>query len=258
MTKIRYSSIKPLLSKGDNITMIKRTIKKEVLVSQNLDETKEILIFLPQEEQPSGKEYPLLLLHDGPDYFNLGRVVTQATRMISEGQLQPFAMAAIPVDKKKRTSQYSPVGEQQTGHIRMVMEELLPLLSKKYPVSREKEKLVIGGSSLGGTVSLHIALKYPDQVINVFTQSGAFLEETCEEIMRQNTLFHMHIYQSIGTSETEVPTHMGNLDLVTRNREVYRYLKEKEAQVHYMEKDGDHTWGFWQQDLPDVLKTFFS
>ncbi len=238
--------------------MIKRTIKKEVLDSKHLDETKEILIFLPEEEPSSVRNYPLVLLHDGPDYFNLGRVVTQATQMIANGELKPFAMAAIPVDKKKRTSQYSPVGKQQSGHIRMVMEELLPLLRDKYPVSREKEKLVIGGSSLGGTVSLHIALQHPEQVVNVFAQSGAFLEETCEEILQQDTLSHFRIYQSVGTSETKVPTHMGDLDLLARNREVHRYLKEKEARVQYAEKDGDHTWGFWQRDLPDVLKTFFS
>lgn len=222
-----------------------------------MDETKEILIFLPGEEQSLQKNYPLLVLHDGNDYFNLGRIVTQAVQMIDDGQLDPFVMVAIPVDKEKRSSEYSPAGNRQPLHMQMVMDELLPFIREKYPVSSKKEDLVIGGSSLGGTVSLHIALKYPDQVNNVLSQSGAFFKATSEEIMRQHSLSHLQIYQSIGTSETAVPTHMGKLDLLARNREIYRNLKKKKAQVHYIEADGDHTWGFWQRDLPNALNYFF-
>lgn len=237
--------------------MLKRTIKKEKLKSVYLDETKEILVFLPGEESSWQKNYPLLVLHDGNDYFNLGRIVTQAVPMIHNGQLDPFVMVAVPVDKEKRTSEYAPSGKRQPLHMQMVIQELLPLIREKYPVSPSREDLVIGGSSLGGTVSLHIALKYPEQVKNVLSQSGAFLEETSEEILRQQSLAHLRIYQSIGTSETSVPTHMGNLDLLARNREICRNLKEKNAQVHYVEKDGNHTWGFWQRDLPNALKYFF-
>ncbi len=237
--------------------MLNRTIKRERFKSAYLDETKEFLIFLPGDKNSLQKNYPLLVLHDGNDYFNLGRIVTQAVQMIYDGRLVPFVMVAVPVDKEKRTLEYAPAGERQPQHMQMVMEELLPLVREKYPVSPEKEDLVIGGSSLGGTVSLHIALKYPEQVNNILSQSGAFVEATSEEINRQDSLSHLRIYQSIGTSETAVPTHMGYLDLLARNREICRNLIEKKAQVHYIEKDGAHTWGFWQRDLSDALKYFF-
>lgn len=237
--------------------MLKRTIKREALKSVYLDETKEILIFLPKDGQSLQQNYPLLVLHDGNDYFNLGRIVTQAAQMIHDGKLNPFVMVAVPVDKEKRASEYAPVGNRHPQHMQMVMKELLPLVRERYPVSPDKEDLVIGGSSLGGTASLHIALKYPEQVNNILSQSGAFFGATNEEIMRQDSLAHLHIYQSIGTSETAVPTHLGKLDLLARNREIYRNLEEKKAQVHYVEEDGDHTWGFWQRDLPNALNYFF-
>jgi enterochelin esterase-like enzyme len=235
---------------------LKRIIKREELNSKHLGETKEILVYLPDDEEKNG-EYPLLVLHDGPDYFNLGRIVTQATRMMEQKKIIPFMMAAVPVQKEKRTSEYSPIGQRQPLHMNMIVEELLPLIRTKYPASRKKEDLVIGGSSLGGTVSLHIALTYPEVCDQVLSQSGAFMEATTEQILRQPSLSRLKLYQSVGTSETAVPTHLGTFDLVARNREIYRSLKEKNAQVHYIEDEGDHTWGFWQRDLPRALQTFF-
>jgi enterochelin esterase-like enzyme len=166
-------------------------------------------------------------------------------------------MVAVPVKKERRTAEYSPNGNRQPLHIKMMVEELLPLIRSKYPISSRKEDLVIGGSSLGGTVSLHIALAHPDVCDHVLSQSGAFMESTNEEILLQPTLSRLKIYQSIGTAETAVPTHLGTFDLLARNREVYRNLKEKNAQVHYVEAEGDHTWGFWQRDLPQALQFFF-
>jgi enterochelin esterase-like enzyme len=235
----------------------KRIIKKDNLESSFLGESKEILVYLPNDYDENGK-YPLLILHDGPDYFNLGRIATQATQMISDGEIVPVVMVAVPVVKERRTSEYSPAGSRNGAHIRMVVDELLPYLRNTYPVSSSVDDLVIGGSSLGGTVSLHIALNHPEVCSNVLSQSGAFLEQTNEAILRSSSLQHLRIYQSIGLEETAVPTHMGTIDLVTRNREVYRHLKEKNARVRYVEAEGNHTWGFWQKDIPDALRFFFA
>jgi enterochelin esterase-like enzyme len=236
--------------------MAKRTIKKELVTSRFLDETKEILVYLPPGHEALSN-LPMLVLHDGPDYFNLGRIVTQATPLIEAGELKPFVMVAIPVNKERRTSEYSPAGQRQPYHIRMVIEELLPLVRERYPVSKEREDLVIGGSSLGGTVSLHLALQHPTVCSQVLSQSGAFLQQTIDEVMRQPSLSHLRVYQSIGLSETAVPTHMGTLDLVARNREMKQHLQEQGAQVIYHEEEGDHTWGFWQRELPRALRLFF-
>lgn len=234
----------------------KRIIKKETLHSHHLNETKEILVYLPPDYSEDGS-YPVLVLHDGNDYFNLGRIATQANQMILEGEINPLVMVAVPVQKGRRTSEYSPKGSRHLLHTRMIIEELLPRIRQNYPVSQSVKHLVIGGSSLGGTASLHIALNYPEVCSKVLSQSGAFLEATNEAILRTESLDHLTVYQSIGKSETAVPTHMGSLDLLARNREVRRHLEEKRARVHYAESEGDHTWGFWQRDIPQALKFFF-
>ncbi|SFJ89712.1 alpha/beta hydrolase [Thermoflavimicrobium dichotomicum] len=234
----------------------KRIIKRESIQSQYLLETKEILIYLPPGYDET-VTYPGLILHDGTDYFNLGRIATQASQMIINGEIIPLIMVAVPVNKEVRTAEYSPLGHRNQEHQQFIVEELLPLLKERYPIDLSPQGLVIGGSSLGGTASLHLALRYPQHFVKVLSQSGAFLEATTEQIIQSPSLSYLTIYQSIGLSETAVSTHMGSLDLVTRNREIHRLLQEKHAHVHYREKEGDHTWGLWQKDLPEALTFFF-
>ncbi|PTX64225.1 enterochelin esterase-like enzyme [Melghirimyces profundicolus] len=235
---------------------LKRTIRKAEIKSTHLGETRNIQVYLPPEHDES-ERYPVIYLQDGDDYFNMGRLATQANQLILDGETHPFAAVAIPVKKENRNAEYSPQGERHRSYLRFFAEELVPMVERDFPVSDRAGDRVLGGSSLGGTVSLHLALEYPDLFHRVLSQSGAFLEPTLEAIGRRNSLSGLKIYQTIGKSETAVPTHFGNLDLLARNREVHRALQEKEAEVVYSEQEGNHTWGFWQKDLPRALKTFF-
>ncbi|SFS63049.1 alpha/beta hydrolase [Marininema halotolerans] len=235
---------------------LKRTILKGEVESTLLNETRPFQIYLPPNHDENAS-YPVLYLQDGDDYFNLGRLATQANRMILDEEIHPFAAVALPVDKSKRTSEYAPIGDWFDHYLQFFTEELLPAIEEKYPVSTHPDDRVLGGSSLGGTVSLHLALQYPQEFQRVLSQSGAFLEQTLDKIGQSGSLGYLEIYQTIGKSETAVPTHMGNLDLLARNREVHRVLLERDAHVEYSEQEGDHTWGFWQRDLPIALTFFF-
>lgn len=235
---------------------LKRTIIKRVMDSHHLQDKREILVYMPPDYD-NGSQYPVLYLQDGDDYFNLGRFATQANRLILDGLIQPIVAVAIPVKKENRTSEYSPVGERHQAYLRFMGEELLSMVEDEFPVSPSPRDRVLGGSSLGATVSLHLALEYPLLFENILSQSGAYLEQSLERVREIDTLSHLEIYLSIGKEEVAVPTHMGKLDLLARNREVFRVLLEKGAKVHYSEQEGDHTWGFWQRDLVPALKTFF-
>ncbi|WP_028777808.1 alpha/beta hydrolase [Shimazuella kribbensis] len=233
---------------------LKRTIKKESLQSTNLGTEKKALVYLPPEFDTNQK-YPALFLHDGDDYFSLGRIATQANQLIYEEKIKPIIMVAIPVEKKLRSSEYSPIGDRNEAHLSFMTEELLPFVQERYPLN-EKE-LVVGGSSLGGTAALHMALQHPDIWSRVLAQSGAFLAQTTSALQTHQSLNWLSIYQSIGLQETNVSTHVGEIDLVEINQKVHVELHSKGANVHYVEQDGDHTWGLWQKQLPTALQFFF-
>lgn len=236
--------------------MTNRIIKKESIQSTFLQQEKEIFISYPPQIDHV-QDLPVLLLHDGPDYFFLGRLITQANQLITEQRLRPFISIALPVTKENRVAEYSPQGKHFHAHQRFLIDELFPLLKEKHPVSSNHKDWVMGGASLGATASLHFALTYPQYCQAVLSQSGAFLPQTTELIAEQENISQLRIYQSIGQSETAVPTHQGIVDLLARNRQVYQALEEKQASTRYMEREGEHTWGLWQRDLPKALKTFF-
>lgn len=236
--------------------MNNRIIKKECLQSTCLQRKKEILISYPPS-LTNDQELPVLLLHDGPDYFFLGRLVTQANQLMIDQRLRPFISIALPVEKEHRVAEYSPRGRDFHAYQYFLIEELFPLLKAKHPVSSNYKDWVIGGASLGATASLHFALTYPQYCQAILCQSGAFLPQTIELIAQQKRLSSLRVYQSIGQSETAVPTHMGLADLLTRNRQIAQALQEKQASIRYIEREGGHTWGLWQRDLPEALMTFF-
>ncbi len=153
---------------------LKRTILKKEIMSDHLGETRQLQVYLPPEYDGS-QSYPVIYLQDGDDYFNMGRLATQANRLILDGHAHPFAAVAIPVDKKKRTSEYAPHGERNPLYLRFFTEELVPMVEREFPVAASVDDRVLGGSSLGGTVSLHLALNHPDRFRQILSQSGAFL-----------------------------------------------------------------------------------
>lgn len=233
-----------------------RTIVREELPSDYLGETRTLQIYLPPGYSAENR-YPVLFLQDGTDYLNLGRIATQTNQLIAEGRIHPPIIVMIPVEKSRRIEEYAPGGERFKAYCRFVADEVLSRVESRFAVKREPEGRVIGGSSLGATVSLHLALDFPDRFRRVLSQSGAFFKVTLDRILQAPSLKELDVYQSIGLEEYAVPTSVGNLDLLARNREVSRVLREKEASLRYVEKEGKHTWGLWQKDLPDALTHFF-
>lgn len=76
----------------------KRIIIKEKVESKYLGESRTAIIYLP----PGYNElltYPVVYCQDGEQFFNFGRIATQATRLILDENIEP--MIIIGVEMKK-------------------------------------------------------------------------------------------------------------------------------------------------------------
>ncbi len=235
---------------------LKRTIVKEEVPSTLLDAPRSLKIYLP----PGYNEmlsYPVVYCQDGNEFFTMGRIATLANRLILEENMDPMIIVGVSVERNKRTSEYSAVGSRNEAYKRFFAEELLPYIEARYPVRREASARVLAGDSLGGTVSLHLALDYPHLFANVLSLSGAYFQPTLERIARESDLSWLHLWMIVGLDETSVETHIGTFDFVDWNRRAKEALQTKGARLLYTEKPGVHTWGFWQQVLPEGLRHFF-
>ncbi len=231
----------------------KRTIEKITLSSTALDKERKVRVYLP----PGYNEllnYPIVYCQDGEQFYQFGRIATHANRMILDEGVEPFLIAGVAVDVMKRTSEYAPEGERFAAYKHFFAEELIPYVERKYPIQSDPKQRIVAGDSLGGTVSLHLALDYPHLFHKVLSLSGAFFPSTQERIRSIDDLSWLQLYMLIGLDEQEVKTERGTFDFLEANRTARALLEERRTVLHYEEKPGKHLWGFWQDQLPIGLK----
>ncbi|WP_202081115.1 alpha/beta hydrolase [Caldalkalibacillus salinus] len=235
---------------------LKRTINKENISSEYLNEERSVRVYLPPGYNDL-VSYPVVYAQDGQDIFMYGRIATLANELILDHGVDPFIIVGIDVDKKHRTSEYSTNGEKSEAYRSFVVKELIPFIEAHYPVKDSIGHRVLIGDSLGGTVSLDLAMDNPDFFSKVISLSGAYFEPTTEKLSNKKTLEHLDLWMLVGTLETAVDTSMGTLDFLEWNRKTRATLEEKGAKVFYKEEEGDHIWGFWQKELPEAIKYYF-
>ncbi|MNC40963.1 enterobactin/ferric enterobactin esterase [compost metagenome] len=157
-----------------------------------------------------------------------------------------------------RTQEYAPFGSRFKEYLSCFAEEIIPFIEHNYPVRRTRDDRIIAGDSLGGSVSLHLALAYPALFSRVLSLSGAYYPQTQEILAQEEDLSWLDINMVVGLQETEYKTDTGVYDFVQMNRDTRSLLESRGATVSYREKDGRHLWGFWQKELPESLLYFLN
>ena len=159
------------------------TLTGDIRVHKNfhsniLNNNRDILVYLPPgyDAHPK-KRYPVFYFHDGQNLFDGAtsfipgqewRVDETAQALIAAGKIEPIIIVGIYNTGKDRADEYTPVpdakyklGGRADLYGRMLVEEVKPLIDGQYRTKKDAKHTGLGGSSLGGTVSLYLGLKYP-------------------------------------------------------------------------------------------------
>ncbi|KYD10212.1 esterase family protein [Heyndrickxia sporothermodurans] len=233
----------------------KSTITEIMFESKVLGENLTVLVYLPANYSPLYK-YNLLIAQDGKDYFQLGRIARVADELLDNAEIENVIIVGIPYQNvHDRRKKYHPEGEQNDAYIRFLAHELVPFLDEKYPTYQVGNGRILIGDSLGATVSLMTAVKYPNIFGKVILQSPLVNDQVLQLVKNHPNPHLLDIYHIIGKGETEVTTTNGTIqDFLTPNRELHELFEEKGFQNFYEEFEGNHTWKFWQPDLKRALK----
>lgn len=149
--------------------------------SKFLSVPRNVMVYLPPNYGANAeRRYPVLYMHDAQNLFNPGEAFggvawaadETAQRLILNGEIEPLIIVGIYNAGVKRTDEYTPVktavgrmrghGGEGDRYGQMIVEELKPFIDEKYLTRPEREFTGIGGSSLGGLVSLYLGFKRPD------------------------------------------------------------------------------------------------
>jgi len=144
--------------------------------SQFLQPARTLIVYVPPGyEENAQTRYPVLYMHDGQNLFdsdtafggNEWRLDDTAEEMIERGAIEPLIIVGIYNTGEQRIHEYTPTADPKLGggkanlYGRMLVEEIKPFIDKTYRTLNGPENTGLGGSSLGGLVTLHLGLKYP-------------------------------------------------------------------------------------------------
>ncbi len=146
--------------------------------SEFLAKDRDIIIYLPPGyEDDEARRYPVLYLQDGQNLFDgetafiygqHWRVGETADDLIHAGAVEPLIIVGIYNAGEKRIDEYTPtedrrskVGGNADRYGRFLVEELKPFIDARYRTQTDAANTGLGGSSLGGLVSLHLGIKHP-------------------------------------------------------------------------------------------------
>ncbi len=151
--------------------------RHEQFRSAFLPDDRDVLVWLPPGyAAEADRLYPVLYMHDGQNLFDPDtafqkgehwRLGETAAELIAAGRLDPLIIVGIHNTGEERIHEYTPTIDARLGgglagdYGRLIVEELKPLIDRTYRTRPDAAHTGLGGSSLGGLVTLHVGFTHP-------------------------------------------------------------------------------------------------
>ena len=248
-------------------------IKHEQFPSRYLRNQRDLMIYLPPgyEERPD-RRFPVLYLHDGQNLFDGStsfipgmdwHVGHSADHCIREGLVEPLIIVGIYNAGKHRLGEYTPTrmarlgGGRANRYAKFLLEEVRPFLFGSYRVLGGVENTGIGGSSLGGLVSLYLGLRQPGIFgkIAALSPSVWWNERVIHRFAEAAPVYPLpRIWLDIGTREGP-----RIVEDVERFRDILLNKGwQLGSQLHYQRVEGaEHNEAAWAKRVGPLLQFLF-
>jgi len=230
---------------------------------------REVVVHLPPGYDPSRADpYPLLVLHDGQNLLaarpeargGSWHVDTTLDRLTAAGRIPPLVLAGIDHASEDRINEFSPTPGRQPGagqaedYARLVLDRILPALAADVHVRTDFEGLGLGGSSMGGLVTLWMAATFPGRFSRLLVMSPSIWwdRRMILKYLRQRGLApSTRIWLDAGRKEGRI---------VARDARDLRDLlvEQRHPAFKYFEDPaGDHSESSWARRLPAALEWLY-
>jgi predicted alpha/beta superfamily hydrolase len=246
--------------------------------SKILKNRRDVLVYLPPGYRRfSTRQYPVLYLHDGQNVFDAATafggmewgVDETVQQLIRKKLIEPLIIVAVSNMGEDRIHEYAPTRGvyAQTGERKkrsrglarqyadFLMRELKPFIDRRYRTKREAEFTGLGGSSLGGLVTLAIGLLYPEAFTRLLVMSPSIWWDNCSICRLVDSIEEkspVKIWLDTGTNEPGWEKAAGLRDqLIEKGWRLYDDL-------HYLEVEGgDHSERAWAVRVDPGLRFLF-
>lgn len=230
---------------------------------------REVQVWLPPAyaEQPT-RHYPVLYLHDGQNLFDAlaagaeWQVDETAQRLVESGQIAPMIIVGV-ASNDDRVLDYTPMARaaREAGppgggaprYAQYLVHELKPEIDRRYRTLADRAHTAVGGSSLGGLVSMWLVVHQPETfgAALVVSPSVWWADQAILDLVRQQPwptgLAAPRLWLDVGHREGE--------RMVSGARALRAALQSRGWGVHYLEQpDGGHDELSWAARFEPMLR----
>jgi predicted alpha/beta superfamily hydrolase len=186
-----------------------------------------------------------------------------AESLIRSRSIRPMIIVAIYNAGEFRMDEYTSTqdskgrGGKADLYGQFLLEELMPFIESNYRTRQEPRNVGLGGSSLGGLVSLYLGMKYPTRFGKLAVMSPSVWwndRAILKQIPDVFPTLRSRIWLDIGTGEGESTV----LDARMLRDELLRKGWVRDRDLHYVEVPGaQHTEAAWRARVPHMLRFLF-
>ena len=249
--------------------------------SPQLDNRRDVLVYLPPTYEKGDRRYPVLYMHDGQNLFDAATSyagewrVDETMESLSREEGLEAIVVGIPNMGARRLDEYSPFVVPRYGgglgdlYVAFIVNTVKPLIDGHFRTRPEKPHTGIMGSSMGGLISLYAFFRHPAVFgfAGIMSPSLWFAQAAIFPYVEAAPFHPGKIYLDAGTREfgdswPEVVT------LRTRSRRYYgrvRHLKRILARkgyrpvrelLHVEGRGANHSEAAWADRLPGAIRFF--
>lgn len=245
--------------------------------SKYLRNERPLTVYLPPGYGRETRRYPVFYMQDGQNLFdahtafggNPWRADETAERLIRAGAIEPVIIVGV-ANTPDRLQEYGPTGPRSRGksrshrYGRFLVNEVKPFIDATYRTLPEREHTAVGGSSMGGLISLFLC-KWHSDVFGSCAAVSPSLWWDGELLVRQaakdlSWLAATRVWLDMG--DQEGATDAGKRDQLQRARRLAELfaaagLSEGRDFRFLAVKDGHHNEHAWAARLDQVLTFLF-
>ncbi len=243
-----------------------------------LDRTRTVWVYLPQDYQTSAAHYPVIYMHDGQHLFDeatsqgrIGPIEWGVDEVIDTAQTKCIIVAInhqADYDDRVPEFYFRPNTEhahvEGPAYLAFIVETLKPYIDAHYRTLPGPSTTGMAGSSLGGLITLYAGLVYPE----VFGSLGVFspsiwldygnTEKELASIQDTTKVGSQRYYFYVGASETRRKPDMTFVRMDEDVRGATELLRQA-ASPHIaltINPDGRHGALYWREAFPDFYQWF--
>ena len=153
-----------------------------------------------------------------------------------------------------RSVEYDSLGE---AFPKLIVDEILPEVAKKYTLTRDPNERAIAGFSSGGIAAFTVAWERPEAFRRVYSAIGSFTNlrggHVYPELVQKAEAKPIRVYLQDGVHDNRSPKNL-NRDWFLQNQKMAAALREKDYDYKYVLGAGGHADDHGGALLPDALR----